>query len=390
MELFDKPLKDLTVADLKERLQDGQVREGFFVDYKVKVNDELWKTVSSLANTYGGFVFIGIGEDEKTKLPVSFEGIPCDRGTLEQVRGKVEGNVHPYPPIEIHPVECETGKAIIVVRVFESFATPHVCGNGIIYQRNDDASSPVRDRHDLDRLYEKGDAHRAGRKARLDDSLTRRHIYTSYDWEKQVLEASTDRGRIVKVADHLVVCVLVVPEFIGNDAILPGESEQTSLLRDMDETGETRRLRDGTASISRNDIKRDNHKWNWWGAERISIVYRDGVLEFIKQMSGSSLVDHFSATDFALFLTSHCVIAGRLLKDRLRPGNQTHLEVHILGAKGRRFFDDVVRRRSCECDHGTIRLEYDADLGDESSLRAIAQRAIDDVMSECGGVYREH
>lgn len=377
MELFDKPLKDLTVADLKHRLQDGQVREGFFVDYKVQITDELWKTVSSFTNTYGGFVFIGIGEDEKTKLPISFDGVSSDKSTLEQVRAKVEGNVHPFPSMEIVPVPCDASdKVIIIIRVFESFATPHICGNGVIYQRNGDASSPVKDRHDLDRLYGKGVTHRADRRKRLEDTVTRRHIYGSCEWGRNA------------VANRLAICVLVMPEFIGNDPVLPNEIEQKSVLREMGEHGESRRLRDGTASIYRNDNQGQTHQWNWWESRKVSIVYRDGMLEFIKQTSGAQ-AQSFSASDYSLFITGYCSTAGRHFKDRLRPGNQTHLEVHILGAWGRHFFDDGVRKRSCQCDHGIIRLEYDVDLGDDRALGTVAMRAIDDVMSECGGAYRE-
>ena len=62
--LFAKPLADLNVADLSVL---RYVPEGWYVEYKREVPSPkpLAKAVAAFANTYGGWLFLGIEESSE-------------------------------------------------------------------------------------------------------------------------------------------------------------------------------------------------------------------------------------------------------------------------------------------------------------------------------------
>jgi hypothetical protein len=140
--MLDKPLGQIGLADLRELITD-KVREGKTIDYKqamyllddVQVRDkqreELLKDVSSFANTVGGHLIIGMAEVDQ--IPTAILGVPIidldkEKNRLDQL---IAQWLEPRINYDIHPIEVEPGKYVLVIRISQSLVSPH----RVIYQR---------------------------------------------------------------------------------------------------------------------------------------------------------------------------------------------------------------------------------------------------------------
>jgi schlafen family protein len=163
---FDKPLESLAAADL-DRLRG--VAEGWYVEYKSEVSKapDVAKSVSALANTYGGWVFYGVEEKSKAE-PVagSFPGIEVGDAdaALQRIRQAVAQHMNPAAHFDARAVAGDgvtfaSDRVVICVRVPQSLAAPHVHSSGRIYRRVADGSEPKpeNDRHLLDQLFRRSD-----------------------------------------------------------------------------------------------------------------------------------------------------------------------------------------------------------------------------------------
>jgi hypothetical protein len=170
-------LKGPELATLKE------VSEGWFVDYKVeppKAKD-LARHLAAFANERGGWLFIGVQEDERGGMTAgSFPGIPSGSvdSALVQLREASSAHVSPqvfFEPKVIHGPVSEIGlpsdRAVIIVGIPEGANPPYVHSSGRIYRRVADQSAPNKpetDRGALNLLWERGQRTRD----RLRDFLT--------------------------------------------------------------------------------------------------------------------------------------------------------------------------------------------------------------------------
>ena len=163
---FDTPPNRLAAADL-ERLR--EVAEGWFVEYKREVSKaaDIAKSISALANTYGGWVFYGVEEKSKDD-PVAgaFPGIDASDAdaSLQRIRQAVAQHMDPPAHYEARTVHGDgitlpTHRVVICVRVSKSLSAPHVHSTGRIYRRVGDGSEPKpeTDRHLLEQLFRRAD-----------------------------------------------------------------------------------------------------------------------------------------------------------------------------------------------------------------------------------------
>lgn len=139
--IFNGPIDKITGDDVAAFCDRG-IRENFVLDYKRDFPKDLGKTIAALANTYGGVVLIGVGDnDGKPIVPPS--GIKFERGLTERVNQIVIDNIYPpvFPEIQVCPAQKE--RAFVVVRVPQSEDTPHaVLGRKHIYVRTQNVTKP--------------------------------------------------------------------------------------------------------------------------------------------------------------------------------------------------------------------------------------------------------
>ena len=160
---FDKNLADISPDDLATLTN---VYEGWYVEYKSRLinNRALAKSLSSFANQYGGWLFLGIVEDGGSHAAKSFPGIPnCQVPSgLESLKNASKDLLRPFVFYEtrvfsgpIESVGLQQGRSIIVVRIPEGPNTPYVHNDGRVYRRIADSSDPrpETDRATLDLLF---------------------------------------------------------------------------------------------------------------------------------------------------------------------------------------------------------------------------------------------
>jgi hypothetical protein len=178
-----KPFKEeLSVLKGPELVALKEVSEGWFVDYKVEPPNakNLARHLAAFANERGGWLFIGVQEDERGGMTAgSFPGIPSGAvdSALVQLREASSAHLSPQVFFEqkvIHGPVSEIGlpsdQAVIIVGIPEGNSPPYVHSSGQIYRRVADQSTPKpeTDRGVLDHLWNRGQRTRD----RLRDFLT--------------------------------------------------------------------------------------------------------------------------------------------------------------------------------------------------------------------------
>lgn len=157
---FDKNIDELIFDDLYS-LVENQVKEGFYVEFKsdFQKNKDIAKSIASFANTRGGWYIIGVEDYDKTNIAKDIVGFDIKKHNQpkESIRQIVRTNIHPIPFFEMELLESNDDKYVLVIFIPESFETPHILSNGVIYLRNGEESSPIEisDKYTLDKLYQK-------------------------------------------------------------------------------------------------------------------------------------------------------------------------------------------------------------------------------------------
>lgn len=144
-------LADVTESDVRWMIEEGET----LVELKSKIPSEgLGPTISSFANTIGGWVILGV--DDRTRDVVGWE--PQGRADdLDYLRDLLRHQVDPLPPFAAKPLELN-GQRISVIRVYESTDTPHIVrGTGSVYIRDPGAKRPIQDHATVVALARRGE-----------------------------------------------------------------------------------------------------------------------------------------------------------------------------------------------------------------------------------------
>lgn len=165
---FDRAFHDLQTPDLAAL---KKTSEGWYVEYKREMPNAsaVAKSLSAFANTYGGWLFIGIEEESKeNSVAGAFPGVAGDEidAVLQRMRKSAADLLNPSPHFETKVLmgpDPELGLlehyAIVCAWVPRSSNAPHVHKSGTIYRRVSDSSEPKAesDRFVLDQLWRRGD-----------------------------------------------------------------------------------------------------------------------------------------------------------------------------------------------------------------------------------------
>jgi len=144
MSIFNRQVQDLNYDDIDELMTEG-MRENIRLEFKEQApsKNEIIKKISSFANTYGGYIIMGAGEDGKGNLS-SLNGIDPIPSYNQTIIQYCYDNI--YPPItpEVSnpiPHPEGSGKVFYVIYVEESNQTPHFLnGRKGCYIRTDEFS----------------------------------------------------------------------------------------------------------------------------------------------------------------------------------------------------------------------------------------------------------
>jgi Putative DNA-binding domain len=148
--MIPKPLQQITRIDLQALID--TVREGKTVEFKrampAKTNEEVVKflrAVSSLANTAGGDLLIGI--EAKQGVAKAISGISGD--ALDDMKLRLSqilaSQLEPrLPRVEFQSVECGGDRHVLIIRVQRSWLAPHrIKNDNTFYGRNSAGNYPL-------------------------------------------------------------------------------------------------------------------------------------------------------------------------------------------------------------------------------------------------------
>ena len=141
--IYVNPITEISWIDIENFCQQ-RIPEGAYLDYKEDFPSRLEKTLSAMANTYGGVILLGIEEDDDNKPILPIRGIEFRRGLSEKITNIILSNITPpiFPEIQVCKDSTEN-RAVLIIRIPQSHQTPHaISNNKQVYLRTGDINHP--------------------------------------------------------------------------------------------------------------------------------------------------------------------------------------------------------------------------------------------------------
>ena len=118
--------------------------------FEFKSDDEepkkLIKEISAFANTYGGYILLGVNDDK------TIGG--CKKWTEQRIHITIHDSITPIPNFDVKKFTSK-GKHIFVIKIEEGATPPYITNRGDIYERVSSGSFPIKESIKLDQLYQK-------------------------------------------------------------------------------------------------------------------------------------------------------------------------------------------------------------------------------------------
>jgi hypothetical protein len=203
--VIETPFDEISEADL-QNLIDHPVLEGKTIEYKQELpqtrgdKKTLAKEASSFANTQGGDLIYGIKEDDDTGEPVEFNDLEIsdvdeEVGRLDSI---IRDGVRPrIPGYDVRTVEVNSDEHVVVIRVRESFRSPHRVtygGHDKFYARSSNGKYPL----DVEEL-------------RREFILSETNAEEIRDYRADRLADVRANNTPVKIADSPLVAIHLIP-----------------------------------------------------------------------------------------------------------------------------------------------------------------------------------
>ena len=138
----------LEATDIQETFSEPDFDESFYFEFKDDrvTTQKLIKEVSAFANTFGGYIFIGISDDKK------IEG--CTAWNEQRIHTTIHDSISPTPSFDVKKFTCNT-KVVYIIKIDEGAEPPYVTNEGRIYERLSSGSLPIKDSVRLSQIYSK-------------------------------------------------------------------------------------------------------------------------------------------------------------------------------------------------------------------------------------------
>jgi hypothetical protein len=122
--MFSKPIRKITFMDIvsfcaKKNTATAQLN--YLPLFKVS---DLPRHIAALANTFGGYIIIGVSPDAETSQPRTWKGIRDGVHIMEQLERAVSA-VAPYPHCAIHKTTSKGGRVFLIIHVQEGRYGPY-------------------------------------------------------------------------------------------------------------------------------------------------------------------------------------------------------------------------------------------------------------------------
>lgn len=143
----NKPWDKLRFRDIEKFLSESG-DENFFFEFKSDDEEpkKLIKEISAFANTYGGYILLGVNDDK------TIGG--CKKWTEQRIHITIHDSITPIPNFDVKKFTSK-GKHIFVIKIEEGATPPYITNRGDIYERVSSGSFPIKESIKLDQLYQK-------------------------------------------------------------------------------------------------------------------------------------------------------------------------------------------------------------------------------------------
>lgn len=142
-----------------QKLIDNNISEGWFIEYKEQFpkNEKIAKSISSFANSEGGWYIVGIKEKENQSGPTEIVGIDLEknRKPADRVTNVVKDSVSPIPYFDTQIISIPNSDNVVLVVFVPSGNEPPYISNGNIFVRVGETTNPIKDRYEYDKLVSK-------------------------------------------------------------------------------------------------------------------------------------------------------------------------------------------------------------------------------------------
>ena len=134
-------------SDIKKMLTGG-LEENHFFEFKSDdiTPQKLIKEVSAFANTYGGYIFLGINDDKTI--------VGCKKWTEQRIHTTIHDCITPTPVFDVKRFVC-CNMIVFVIKIEEGVIPPYVTNQGGIFERLSSGSFPIKESYKLTQLYNK-------------------------------------------------------------------------------------------------------------------------------------------------------------------------------------------------------------------------------------------
>lgn len=138
---------NLTSENLEKAIT--EIEESSFFEFKDDnvSNKKIVEEISAFANTYGGYIFIGITDDKEIK--------GCKTWNEQKIFAVIHDCISPIPSFDVKKFIMPGDKDIFVIRVDEGGEPPYITNRGLIYERISSSSCVIKDSGKLTQLYVK-------------------------------------------------------------------------------------------------------------------------------------------------------------------------------------------------------------------------------------------
>lgn len=138
----------LKPSDVQAVISEQDFEESFYFEFKDDrvSNKKLQEEVSAFANTFGGYIFLGVSDDKQ------IEG--CTTWNEQRIHTTIHDSITPTPPFDVRKFTFDT-RSVYVVKIDEGSEPPYITSNGKIYERLSSGSFPIKDSSKLSQIYNK-------------------------------------------------------------------------------------------------------------------------------------------------------------------------------------------------------------------------------------------
>ncbi len=138
----------LEPTDIQAVISEQDFDESFYFEFKDDkvAPKKVMKEISAFANTFGGYIFLGISDDKQ------IEG--CTNWNEQRIHTTIHDSISPTPSFDVKKFTCDS-KIVYVIRIDEGAEPPYITSSGKIYERLSSGSFTIKDSVRLLQIYNK-------------------------------------------------------------------------------------------------------------------------------------------------------------------------------------------------------------------------------------------